>query len=74
MTTNAPPQDLMASGPLLSRQEAADMLNVSKATIYRLVRSGQIPAFRVGAQIRLAQVDLENYVRQLPPPLPEEEN
>ena len=74
MTNDAPPQDLMASGPLLSRQEAADALNVSKATIYRLVRSGELPAFRVGAQIRLAQTDIENYLRQLPTPLPEEED
>ncbi|CAA9489939.1 MAG: hypothetical protein AVDCRST_MAG45-688 [uncultured Solirubrobacterales bacterium] len=69
MTTDAPPHDLMTTGPLLDRQAAADRLGISKATVYRLVRSGDLRAFRVGHQIRIAQVDLENYVRQLPPPI-----
>ena len=68
MTTDAPSQDLMASGPLLSRQQVADKLNVSRATVYRLIRAGEIRAYRIGHSIRVAQVDLENYVLAQPPP------
>ena len=73
MTIDTPPTDLMASGPLLTRQEAADALNVSKATVYRLVRSGELPAFRVGHQIRIGQTAVENYLLALPPPVEPED-
>jgi len=62
------------TGPLLSRSEAAERLAVSKSTIYRLIRSGELPAFRVGHQVRIGAVDLENYIKALPPPVYKEEN
>ena len=37
---------------LLTTQEVSDYLRVSSATIYRLLRSGQIPGFLVGADWR----------------------
>jgi len=54
-------------GPLLDRHEAAQFLAVSDSTVYRLIRGGELPAYRVGHQIRLTQVDLENYLRAQPP-------
>jgi excisionase family DNA binding protein len=39
--------------PFLSPAEAAAMPSVSRYTIYRLIRSGQLPSVRVGGQIRL---------------------
>jgi len=64
----------LATGPLLSRSEAAERLAVSKSTIYRLIRSGELPAYKVGHGIRVAQTDLENYIKALPPPVYKEEN
>ena len=61
------PPDLMSSGPLLSRTQAAELLNVSATTVWRLVRDGSPPAYRVGHQIRIGQADLERYVTSLPP-------
>jgi excisionase family DNA binding protein len=66
------PGDPVDYGPLLSRTEAAQFLNVSSSTVYRLLRSGNLRAYRVGHQIRLTTVDLENYLRQLPPPTQED--
>jgi len=66
--------DWADTGPLLSRSEAAERLAVSKSTIYRLIRSGELPAYKVGHGIRVAQTDLENYIRAQPPPVLGEEN
>jgi excisionase family DNA binding protein len=79
MTTQHLPLDLrrhtitIDTGPLLSRRQAAELLGVSKETVYRLVRSGELPAFRVGHQIRISQVAVENYIRAMPPPVYKEE-
>jgi len=66
------PGDPVDYGPLLSRTEAAEFLSVSDQTVYRLIRRGALPAYRVGHQIRLTQVDLENYLRQ--PPIEQRED
>jgi excisionase family DNA binding protein len=39
---------LPASQPLLTVQEAADALRVSKPTIYRWIAQGDLPAIRYG--------------------------
>jgi excisionase family DNA binding protein len=67
------PGDPVDYGPLLDRHEAAQFLAVSDSTVYRLIRGGELPAYRVGHQIRLTQVDLENYLRALPLPTEQED-
>jgi excisionase family DNA binding protein len=37
----------------LSPAQAADLLGVSRFTVYRLIRSGQLPSVRVGGQLRI---------------------
>jgi excisionase family DNA binding protein len=39
--------------PLLAPREVALALNVSRETVYRLIRSGQLPSVRVGGQLRI---------------------
>jgi excisionase family DNA binding protein len=46
---------------LLTLEEAAEILGVEYKTVYRLVRSGKIPAGRVGRQYRLKRTDLDAY-------------
>ena len=70
---HGPPGDPVDYGPLLDRHEAAQFLAVSDSTVYRLIRGGELPAYRVGHQIRLTQVDLENYLRALPLPTEQED-
>lgn len=43
---------------LVSVAEAAGLLRVSKATVYRLVERGELPAARIGGQIRINVADL----------------
>ncbi len=46
---------------LLTLEEAAEILGVEYKTAYRLVRSGRIPAGRVGRLYRLNRTDLDAY-------------
>ncbi len=43
---------------LLTRAEAARYLRVSDRTLSRLIRTGQLPASRIGRAVRIRQSDL----------------
>jgi excisionase family DNA binding protein len=43
---------------LLTRAEAARYLRVSDRTVSRLIRTGQLPALRIGRAVRIRQSDL----------------
>jgi excisionase family DNA binding protein len=62
---------------LLSLQECAELLQVSEATVRRLVRRGELPASKIGGEtgpLRVAPADLRAYVerRRIIPPREEE--
>lgn len=46
----------------LSTQEVADLLHVSKSTIYNLIKSGEITSYKVGRKIRFSESDVQNYI------------
>lgn len=46
----------------LSLEEVADQLGVTYQLIYKLVRSGELPAIRLGKLYRVAQNDLDAYL------------
>jgi len=55
---------------LLNINEIATALRVSRMTVYRLIREGRLPAFRVGKSFRVHRRDLASYLdtaRQAPP-------
>lgn len=43
-------------------EEVAQLLKVSKLTVYDLVKKGEIPVFRVGRQMRMDAGDLAKYI------------
>ncbi|MBI5373828.1 MAG: helix-turn-helix domain-containing protein [Candidatus Schekmanbacteria bacterium] len=47
---------------ILTLKEVADYMRVNTATIYRLVRSGKIPAFRVGNRWRFRQTSIDEWL------------
>jgi excisionase family DNA binding protein len=47
---------------LLTVQEVADVLRVSTMTVYRLLKSGALPALRVGKGYRIRPTDLQSYL------------
>lgn len=42
-------------------EEIAKLLRVSKLTVYDLIKKGELPAYRVGKQMRVDSADLEAY-------------
>jgi excisionase family DNA binding protein len=48
----------------LSLEEVADTLGVTYQLIYRLVRSGEMPAARVGKLYRVSRTDLNSYLEK----------
>lgn len=58
---SAPPPVL--GGGLLDIANVCTALNVSRATVYRLLKAGHFPAgVRVGARLRWSRAEIENYV------------
>ena len=50
--------------PLLTIPDAAFRLALSEKTIRRRVASGELPAVRLGARIRIDQDDLERWLHE----------
>jgi len=49
---------------LLSTDEAAEFLRASRAKLYRLVKAGELPGYKVGATYVFYLRDLHSYVRR----------
>ena len=47
---------------LLTVSEVAATMRVSNMTVYRLIRSGELPALRVGKGYRIFESDLERFL------------
>ena len=52
----------MAANKSLSTQEVAEILHVSKSTIYEMIRRGEIHSYRVGRKVRFTQDDVDAYI------------
>ena len=50
--------------PLLTVGEVAQLMRVSNMTVYRLIKSGQLSAIRVGKNYRLRNTDLDRYLNE----------
>jgi excisionase family DNA binding protein len=49
---------------LLTVGEVADAMRVSNMTIYRLIKSGQLAAVRVGKNYRIRESDVSRYLSE----------
>ena len=50
---------------LLKPQEAANLLAISRATLYRLIDKRAIFAHKIGGSLRFSQEDLDNYLEKV---------
>ena len=48
--------------PLLTVGEVAGLMRVSNMTVYRLIKSGQLGAIRVGKNYRIRRTDVDRYL------------
>lgn len=49
-------------GKFLTVAEVAEIMRVSKMTVYRLVHSGELPAVRVGRSFRVNEAAVNEYL------------
>lgn len=52
----------MEQNKSLSTQEVANILHVSKSTIYDLIRKGEITSYKIGRKVRFTQEDVDAYI------------
>lgn len=52
----------LSKSRFLTVQEVADVMRVSSMTVYRLIKSGELSAVRVGRSFRVSEVDVDRYL------------
>jgi len=55
----------MAADEVLTMKEICDLLQVNQSTLYKLVRRGSIPGFRVGSDWRFRRDVIERWIVEL---------
>jgi excisionase family DNA binding protein len=55
---------MRAGDRLLTVSEVAQTMRVSNMTVYRLIKSGDLPALRVGKNFRIRESDVDKYLAQ----------
>lgn len=48
---------------ILKLEEVAEILKIHKSTVYRLLKKGEIPAMKIGADYRFIGEELESWVK-----------
>ena len=48
----------------MSVRDVAEYLNVDEKTVYRLLKRGELPAFKVSGTWRFKQEDIEEWIEQ----------
>lgn len=71
--TDCPTCGSKGLGELVSLPQVADQLNLCEMTIYRFVKSGDLPAFKIGNSWRVRRLDLEEWIRSKSNQKPEKE-
>jgi putative molybdopterin biosynthesis protein len=46
----------------LNALEVANLLKITKNTVYELIKRGELPAYKVGRKLRIDREDVENYI------------
>ena len=54
----------MGNNESLSAVETAELLKITKNTVYELVKRGEIPSYKVGKKLRIDKADVEEYINR----------
>lgn len=54
----------MAKDELLTVDEVAKILKVSKMTVYRYINDGKLPAYKLEQEFRIKNKDLDNFLHR----------
>ena len=55
--------DLLESKPVWSIEELAEVLTVSRKTLYKQAKRGNLPSFRIGSCVRVYGKGLADHLR-----------
>ncbi|MDR3593661.1 helix-turn-helix transcriptional regulator [Clostridium sp.] len=47
----------------LTAMEVAELLKITKNTVYEMVKRGELPGYKVGKKLRIDKKDVENYIK-----------
>ena len=61
--SDGPPGAALGEMRFVTVAEVAEIMRVSKMTVYRLVHSGELPAVRVGRSFRVPEQAVHDYLR-----------
>ncbi len=50
---------------LLTTKEACEYLNISRATLYKLIREGKLKPLKIGRSTRFDRRDLDRFIESL---------
>ena len=45
-------------------KEVAELLNISTQMVYKLIRRGELDAFKIGNAVRVLQSDVDTYIQR----------
>jgi excisionase family DNA binding protein len=69
MADPQPLRDVLVDNPLLvTAEEAANLLSVSRTTVYSLIKAGALRPVHIGRSCRLSRAELLRYVNRLETP------
>jgi len=57
-------KELNSESSILTADEVAEYLKLSKITVYKLAKDGSIPGFRVGGSWRFSKSNIEKMMSQ----------
>jgi len=55
----------MPTPEILTIPEMADYLRVHKLTLYRLIKAGKVPSFKIGSDYRFMRSAIEAWIKSL---------
>lgn len=55
---------MQMSKKILRPDEAANFLRISRRSVYRLISSGELSAFKIGGSLRITSQALNNFIEK----------
>jgi excisionase family DNA binding protein len=58
------PRHTTALSPVMTLKEVAEYLHVHQTTLYKMIRLGEIPSFKIGSDHRFRRDEIEEWIAE----------